>query len=36
VHNHPCPYITIILTGGYWETLKEGKYWRPPGISDFV
>ena len=22
VHNHTCPYITIILRGGYWETLK--------------
>ena len=20
VHNHLCPYITIILKGGYWET----------------
>ena len=31
VHNHPCPYITIILRDGYWETLKDGKHWRPPG-----
>ena len=22
VHNHLCPYITIILRGGYWETRK--------------
>ena len=22
VHSHLCPYITIILRGGYWETLK--------------
>lgn len=35
VHNHPCPYITIILTGGYWETLKEGRHWRPPGYIGF-
>ena len=20
LHNHPFPYITIILSGGYWET----------------
>ena len=20
VHNHMCPYITIIIKGGYWET----------------
>ena len=29
VHNHLCPYITIILKGGYWETTKKGKFWRP-------
>ena len=28
VHNHLCPYITIILKGGYWETTKKGKFWR--------
>ena len=22
VHNHMCPYITIILKDGYWETTK--------------
>ena len=26
VHNHTFPYITIILKGGYWETLTTGKY----------
>jgi hypothetical protein len=31
VHNHMCPYITIILKGGYWETTTEGKFWRGPG-----
>ena len=31
VHNHLCPYITIILKGGYWETRKNGKFWRKPG-----
>ena len=30
VHNHLCPYITIILKGGYWETTPKGKFWRAP------
>ena len=35
VHSHICPYITIILRGGYWETLKNGKHWRPSGYIGF-
>ena len=35
VHSHTCPYITIILRGGYWETLKNGKHWRSPGYIGF-
>ena len=35
VHSHLCPYITIILRGGYWETLKDGKYWRSTGYIGF-
>ena len=35
VHNHLCPYITIILRGGYWETTKTGKFWRKPGYIGF-
>ena len=35
VHNHMCPYITIVIKGGYWETLKTGKYWRSPGYIGF-
>ena len=35
VHTHMCPYITIILRGGYWETLKNGKHWRSPGYIGF-
>ena len=35
VHNHTFPYITIILRGGYWETLSTGKFWRPPGYIGF-
>ena len=35
VHNHTFPFITIILRDGYWETLKEGKFWRPAGYIGF-
>ena len=41
VHDHPWPYATLILKGGYWEWVpvfnSEGKmvaeerYWRGPG-----
>ena len=24
VHNHLCPYITIIIRDGYWETTRSG------------
>ena len=33
---HPeYAYITIILRGGYWETLKTGRFWRAPGYIGF-
>ena len=35
VHSHLCPYITIILRGGYCETLNNGKHWREPGYIGF-
>jgi len=35
VHTHLCPYITIILKGGYWETLNNGKHWRRVGYIGF-
>ena len=35
VHNHLFPYITIVIRGGYWETTKEGKFWRKPGYIGF-
>jgi len=35
VHNHLCPYITIIIKGGYWETTRTGKHWRAPGYIGF-
>ena len=35
VHKHLWPYITIVMCGGYWETLKDGTHWRPPGYIGF-
>ena len=35
VHSHLCLYITVVLSGGYWETLKDGKHWRYPGYVGF-
>ena len=35
VHNHMCPYITIILKGGYWESTSKGKFWRKPFYIGF-
>ena len=35
VHNHLCPYITIIIKDGYWETTRKGKFWRKPGYIGF-
>jgi len=35
VHNHLFPYVTIVLKGGYWETLRDGTYWRAPGYIGF-
>jgi hypothetical protein len=35
VHNHMCPYVTIVLRDGYWETLSDGRHWRPPGYIGF-
>lgn len=40
VHDHPWPYATLILKGGYWEytpvfsfgvKIAEEKHWRGPG-----
>ena len=31
LHDHPWPFITIILKGGYWEYTPTGKYWRSAG-----
>src|SRR5210317_799755 len=31
LHDHPWPYMTIILKGGYWENTTEGRTWKGPG-----
>ena len=31
LHDHPWPYATLILKGGYWETTPEGRFWRGAG-----
>jgi len=31
LHDHPWPYLTIIIRGGYWEHTPKGRFWRAPG-----
>jgi len=31
VHNHPWPYASLILAGGYWENTPDGRKWWGPG-----
>lgn len=31
MHDHPWPFISIILRGGYWEYTASGKRWYGPG-----
>ena len=35
LHDHYWSYITIILKGGYWETLQNGTFWWGPGYIGF-
>jgi hypothetical protein len=35
LHDHPWPYFTLILKGGYWETTPKGRFWRGPGHFRF-
>jgi len=35
LHDHYWSYITIILKGGYWETMEKGTFWRRPGYMGF-
>ena len=36
LHDHPWPYCTIILKGGYYEHTPTGKYWRSAGTGRFA
>jgi hypothetical protein len=31
LHDHPWPYMTLILKGGYFENTPEGRAWKGPG-----
>ena len=31
LHDHYWSYMTVVLKGGYWETTKNGRFWRGPG-----
>lgn len=36
LHDHPWPFVTIILKGGYWEYTPKGKFWRGPGTINWA
>ena len=36
LHDHPWPFISIILKGGYWEHTPKGKFWRSAGSIKFA
>lgn len=31
MHDHPFPFLSVILCGGYWEHTPRGRKWYPPG-----
>lgn len=31
LHDHPWPFISLILRGGYFEDMVDGRHWRRPG-----
>lgn len=31
LHDHPWSFVSIILRGGYWEEMHDGRHWRRPG-----
>lgn len=32
-HDHPWPWASLVLRGGYWEETLEGRHWR--GVGSF-
>lgn len=35
LHDHPWPWASLVLSGGYYEQTPEGEFWRPPGHLRF-
>jgi hypothetical protein len=35
LHDHPWPWCSWVLSGGYWENTPEGMFWRWPGHLRF-
>ena len=37
LHDHPWPWMTVVLKGGYWEHTEGSKYpkWKGPGRITF-
>lgn len=31
LHDHPWWFVSILLSGGYWEHTPQGRFWRRPG-----
>lgn len=36
LHDHPWPFVTVILRGGYWEHTPKGKFWRGAGTVNWA
>lgn len=35
LHDHPWDSCSLVLTGGYYEVTREGRFWRQPGDVTF-
>lgn len=31
LHDHPWHFLSVVLRGGYWEEMQDGKHWRRAG-----
>lgn len=34
-HDHPWGFVTLVLSGGYWDVTKDGREWVGPGRFRF-
>lgn len=34
-HDHPWPWASLVVRGGYWEETPDGRYWRGAGSLRF-